>query len=78
MNAFGWRSDAEDESGSAVDVVKREPEFTTGIFRIDRLVRIEARLSRSKFPQVSHVISGGLAFLSGRLSLTNFSMARGN
>ena len=45
INDFGWRSDAEDKSGSAVDVVKREAEFRTSIFRIDRLVRIEARLT---------------------------------
>jgi len=34
-----------------------EPEFGAGEFSIDRLVRIEARFSRSKFSGASHAIS---------------------
>src|ERR1700692_1407703 len=60
MNGFGWRSDAEDQSAAAVEVPKCQAEFGGGKCRIDRLIRIGARLSRSKFPGASHAISGGL------------------
>jgi len=43
MNGFVRRADAEDKAGSAVEIAKGEAEFGAGIFRIDRLVRIEAR-----------------------------------
>src|SRR6202035_1503607 len=62
MNAVPLRRNAEDESRSTVDVLKGQPDFGAGIFRIDRLVRIEGGLSRSKFPQLAHALSGGLAF----------------
>src|SRR5258706_406832 len=64
VNAVGLRSYAEEKSGSAVEVLKGEAEFGAGICRINRLVRIEARFSRSKFPQVPHAISDGLTFHS--------------
>src|SRR5258705_8984822 len=72
MNAFGWRSDAEDKSRSAVDVLKRQSEFRAGIFRIDRLVRIVTRLSPSKFLNASHAISGDLAFQFDLSSLRDY------
>jgi hypothetical protein len=34
-----------------------QPKFGAGEFRIDRLVRIEARFSRSKLSWASHAIS---------------------
>src|SRR5271169_6621331 len=73
INAVGLRRNAEDQSRSAVDVLKSEPEFGTGICRVDRLVRIESGLSRSKFPHLFHALSGGLAFpFFDILSLTKF------
>ena len=73
MNAAPLRRNAEDQSRSTVDVLKGQPDFGAGIFRIDRLVRIEGGLSRSKFPQLAHALSGGLAFpIFEALSLTNF------
>src|SRR5260370_12996442 len=62
MNAFGGGRHAEQESGSTVEVLKREVELRAGIFRIDRLVRIEAWFSRSKILKAVHAISDGLAF----------------
>src|ERR1700694_5966192 len=76
MNAFGRRSYAEDKSRSAVDVPKGEAKFSAGIFRIDRLVRIKARLSAAKSPKASQAISGDLAFQSDRLSLAKLSSER--
>jgi hypothetical protein len=51
------RGDAEQQSRPAVEVAKMEPEFGAGEFGIDRLVRIEARFSRSKLSWASHAIS---------------------
>jgi hypothetical protein len=62
MKALCLCSDPEKQPCSAVDIPERKPEFGAGIFRIDRLVRIKDGLSRSKFPQVAHALSGGLAF----------------
>src|SRR6266403_1856663 len=79
MNASGLRCDPEQKPRSAVDVLKRQAEFSTGIFRVDRLVRIGARLSRSKLNKVSHAISGGLAFdFRSNISNEIFIPARGN
>src|ERR1700731_3617990 len=73
MDASGLGSDAEQEPGSAIEVSKHQAVFSAGIFRIDRLVRIAARLSRPKFPEISHAISGDLAFQFGFHLLTKFS-----
>jgi hypothetical protein len=79
MNAPGLRRNAEDQSCSAVDILKPKPEGGAGIFRVDRLVRIEGGLSRSKFAQILHALSGGLAFrFYDVLSLTDFSISHGN
>jgi hypothetical protein len=51
------RGDAEDQPRSAVEVAKMEPKFSAGEFRIDRLVRLKARFSRSKLCWASHAIS---------------------
>jgi hypothetical protein len=51
------RGDAEQQSRSAVEVAKRQSKFGAGEFRIDRLVRIEARFSLSKLSWASHAIS---------------------
>src|SRR3954467_3896685 len=51
------RGDAEQQSRPAVEVAKMEPEFGAGEFGIDRLVRIEARFSLSKFSWALHAIS---------------------
>jgi hypothetical protein len=68
MGAPGPGSDAEQEPGSAIEVSKHQAEFGAGIFRVDRLVWTGARLSRSKFPEISHVISGDPAFQFGSYS----------
>src|SRR5580704_12252429 len=62
MNGFGWRSDAENETAAAIEVPKYQAEFRAGKGRIDRLIRIGTRFSRSKFSEASHAISGELAF----------------
>jgi hypothetical protein len=51
------RGDAEQQSRPAIEVAKMEPEFGAGEFRIDRLVRIEARFSLSKLSGASNAIS---------------------
>src|ERR1700732_2939327 len=43
MKVFCSGRDAEEKPRSAVEVRKRQAEFGAGIFRVDRLVRIEAR-----------------------------------
>ena len=73
MDASGLGSDAKQEPGSAIEVSKHQAGFSAGIFRIDRLVRIGARLSRPKFPEISHAMSGDLAFQFGFLLLTKLS-----
>jgi hypothetical protein len=78
MNGLAVRSDAEDKPRPAVEVSKCEAEFSAGIFRIDRLVRIKARLSAPKIPKVSHAISGDLAFPSDPLSLATLLSECGN
>jgi hypothetical protein len=79
MDATCFRRNAENKARATVEVSKSEPKFGAGKLRIDRLVRIEGGFSRPKFPQVSHALSGGLAFrFFHGLSLTNFSIARGN
>ena len=68
-----------DADRTAGEIGEIKAEFGAGIGRIDRLIRIEARLSRSKFAGASHAISGDLAFrFFDVLSLTNFWPARGN
>jgi hypothetical protein len=57
MNHPVVRGDAVQQSRSAVEIAKRQPKFGAGKFRIDRLVRIEARFSRSKLSWASHAIS---------------------
>src|SRR5665213_535687 len=57
MNGFGPGGNAEHEPCSAVDVAKCEIEFSAGVFRIDRLIRIRPRLSRSKFFEARHALS---------------------
>jgi hypothetical protein len=59
-------------------VLKREAELRSGEFRIDRLVRIKTRLSRSKWLKAAHAISGDPAFWFDVLLLTKFSDLRGN
>src|SRR5260221_14423547 len=57
MQRFAARGDAEQQPCSAVEIAKFKSEFGAGERRINRLVRIEARLSRSKLVEASHAIS---------------------
>src|SRR5882757_10542339 len=49
--------DAEQQPRSAVDIAKNQSEFGAGKFRIDRLVRIEARSAETKFAEAAHAVS---------------------
>jgi hypothetical protein len=57
MQGLILRANAEKQPRSIVEIAKNKSEFSAGELRIDRLVRIEARLALSKFLQASHAIS---------------------
>src|ERR1700730_12367724 len=56
MNAVCPRLHAEQKPRSAVGVRRREAELCAGIFGIDRLVRVEAGLSRANVMKAAHAI----------------------
>ena len=57
---------AENDARARADVVKCQSEFGAGIFRIDRLVRIGVRLSRSNSGVAVHAVADGLVFKMNR------------
>ncbi len=66
VKAVAVRGDAENDARARADVLECQPEFGTGIFRIDRLVRIEVRLSRSNVGEAVHAVVDDLVFRLNR------------